>query len=387
MYSVEFENVSKIYKIYGKPTDRIKEFVFKKPYHRPISALNDLSFSVFKGEALGIIGSNGSGKSTLLKILAGTIRQTSGEVRSHGRLAALLELGAGFHPEFTGRQNIYLNASLLGIPEFEIHQRESEIIAFSGLNDFIDQPVNTYSSGMYVRLGFSIATSVDPEILIIDEALSVGDQRFQKKCIERMIEFRKSGKTIIFCSHSMYHVTELCDKAMWLHDGRIQSLGNKDIIVGQYENWCLENVGEDDSLPYAQTDHLARIKEIVVTDQNNEQVTEVRRGDTLKVVMSVESTEERAFHIGVGFRSISDEALFGISTKREGFQPISIEGGKTIEVLFPDIILIGGAYQAFAALLDESGLHIFDIKFSQKITVRKMSETIGIVYLEHEWRL
>ena len=211
MFRVNVQNVGKEYRLYAKPHDRLWEALFRKPKHDLFKVLSDISFNVALGQSLGIIGDNGAGKSTLLKLLAGTIHPTTGNIEVNGRVAALLELGAGFHPEFTGRQNIHLNASLLGIPEEEIKLKENEIIEFAELEQFIDRPVRTYSSGMYVRLAFSIATTVDPEILIIDEALAVGDMAFQKKCITRMNFFKEQGKTMLFCSHSMYLVQELCD--------------------------------------------------------------------------------------------------------------------------------------------------------------------------------
>jgi len=217
--AIEARNLTKNYQVYLRPFDRLKEAVLRRPCHDLVEALTDVSFEVPEGGTLGIIGENGAGKSTLLKILAGTARQTFGQMVKRGRMAALLELGSGFHPEFSGRQNIYLNAALLGLKEKEIREREEAIIAFSELEQAIDRPVKTYSSGMYVRLAFSIATSVDPEILIIDEALSVGDQRFQQKCVDRMMNFRKANKTLIICTHSMYMINELCSHAIWLKTG------------------------------------------------------------------------------------------------------------------------------------------------------------------------
>ena len=194
MNAIEAEGLTKHYQVYLRPFDRLKEAILRKPCHDPVEALTDVSFEVPEGGTLGIIGENGAGKSTLLKILAGTAHPTSGRMVKRGRMAALLELGSGFHPEFSGRQNIYLNAALLGLKEKEIRDREKAIIAFSELENAIDRPVKTYSSGMYVRLAFSIATSVEPDVLIIDEALSVGDHRFQQKCVDRMMGFRDGKK-------------------------------------------------------------------------------------------------------------------------------------------------------------------------------------------------
>jgi len=232
--AIEAQGLTKNYQVYRRPFDRLKESALRRPCHDRIEALTDVTFEVPEGGTLGIIGENGAGKSTLLKILAGTVRPTSGHLVNRGRVAALLELGSGFHPEFSGRQNIYLNAALLGLKEKEIREREASIIAFSELENAIDRPVKTYSSGMYVRLAFSIATSVDPQILIIDEALSVGDQRFQQKCVDRMMNFRNANKTLIICTHSMYMINELCSHTLWLKNGRTCLLGKTSSVVSSY---------------------------------------------------------------------------------------------------------------------------------------------------------
>ena len=234
MYAIEADSLTKHYRVYLQPVDRLKEMVTRRSCHELVEALKGVSFQIPYGETLGIIGENGSGKSTLLKILAGTTRPTGGNLVKKGRTAALLELGSGFHPDFSGRKNIHLNAALLGLNEKEIREKEPEIISFSELGAVIDRPVKTYSSGMYMRLAFSIAISVDPDILIIDEALSVGDQYFQQKCIERMAQIKDSGKTFLFCSHSMYLVAELCKKSIWLHQGKIRDYGKSADVVGSY---------------------------------------------------------------------------------------------------------------------------------------------------------
>jgi len=231
LYAVKAAKLTKHYRVYNRPFERLKEAITRRPCHQVVKALDDVSFQVPFGGTLGIIGENGAGKSTLLKIMAGTLTPTSGEMVKRGRAAALLELGSGYHPEFSGRENIYLNAALLGLTEKEIKEREGAIIEFAELEDVIDRPVKTYSTGMYLRLGFSIAVSVNPELLIVDEALSVGDQRFQQKCVDRMIGFRKSNKTIIICSHSLYLVNELCAMTIWLRKGRVCRFGETSKVV------------------------------------------------------------------------------------------------------------------------------------------------------------
>lgn len=219
--AIKVENISKQYKLYDKPLDRMKESlnIFKKKYHKEFFALKNASFEIKKGECVAIVGKNGSGKSTLLKIITGVLSPTSGKVYVDGKISALLELGAGFNPEYTGLQNIYLNATMMGYSKEEIKLKVPSIIEFADIGDFINQPVKTYSSGMFVRLAFAVAINVDPDILIIDEALAVGDDLFQRKCYAKIEEFRKKNKTIVFVTHSSSIVVELCSRAILIDTG------------------------------------------------------------------------------------------------------------------------------------------------------------------------
>ena len=242
--AIKVENLSKCYQIYDQPRDRLKQFVLprfqralgtaSKQYFSEFWALNDVSFEVKKAETVGIIGRNGSGKSTLLQLICGTLNPTSGSIQIYGRIAALLELGSGFNPEFTGRENVYMNGAVLGLSREEVDQRFNDIAAFADIGDFIEQPVKTYSSGMVVRLAFAVAINVDPDILVVDEALSVGDELFQRKCFSRIEDIRARGATILFVSHSGAQVIELCDRAVLLDSGRKIAEGIPKKIVGQY---------------------------------------------------------------------------------------------------------------------------------------------------------
>jgi lipopolysaccharide transport system ATP-binding protein len=230
-------NITKSYKLYDSPSDRVKEAFhpFRKKYHHIFNALNSVSFNVKKGEALGIIGRNGSGKSTLLQIISGILQPTLGTVEVNGRISALLELGTGFNPEFLGRENVYINGSILGLSKAEIDERYESILGFADIGDFIEQPVKTYSSGMVLRLAFAVAINVDPQILVVDEALSVGDELFQRKCFSRIEQLRKNGTTILFVSHSGSTVVELCDKVILLDTGELIASGIPKKIVGKYQ--------------------------------------------------------------------------------------------------------------------------------------------------------
>ena len=228
--------LGKIYKIYNRPMDRIKELYSARgrKYHHEFTALENIAFEVFRGETIGIIGPNGSGKSTLLEIIVGTLSATSGTVTRQGTVSALLELGAGFNPRFTGRENVYLNASILGIPKHSLEAKLDELFQFADIGEFIDHPVSTYSSGMYVRLAFATAVSSDPDILIVDEALAVGDIRFQRKCYRRFQEMQASGKTILFVSHSVELIQNHCSRAIFLNLGNIEAIGEPKVVIQAY---------------------------------------------------------------------------------------------------------------------------------------------------------
>lgn len=279
--AIRVNNLSKCYHIYDCPQDRLKQLVVPKlrslvgrnpnRYYREFWALNDVSFEVGRGETIGIIGRNGSGKSTLLQMICGTLEPTTGSVETNGRVAALLELGAGFNPEFTGRENVYMNATVLGLTQDEIQARFDEIAAFADIGDFIEQPVKHYSSGMYARLAFAVAINVDPSILIVDEALAVGDEPFQRKCFARIEDIKRNGATIIFVSHSSSAIVALCDRAILIHDGKKLYTGSPKTAVNWYQKLMnapekceqiifeissIESRSEDQGIPVNLVDHI-----------------------------------------------------------------------------------------------------------------------------------
>ncbi|WP_420264057.1 ABC transporter ATP-binding protein [Candidatus Magnetominusculus dajiuhuensis] len=236
---IEAVDLTKVYKLYKRAIDRLKEAVnpFKKQYHEDFYALRDVSFKAIKGRTVGIIGKNGAGKSTLLQILTGVLTPTSGMLTKSGRLSALLELGAGFNPELTGIENIYFNGTIMGYTRAEIDERLGEIISFADIGEFIYQPVKSFSSGMFVRLAFAVSVSVDPDILIIDEALSVGDIRFQIKCFRKITDFKNSGKCIILVSHDIGAIKRLCDSVIWLRDGQVYLTGEPEYVCKEYMSY------------------------------------------------------------------------------------------------------------------------------------------------------
>ena len=253
--AIRIGNLSKVYKLYDRPLDRLKESLRpgSRKYHRDFYALRDVSFDVRRGETVGIIGRNGSGKSTLLKVITGVLTSTAGSVRVDGRVSALLELGAGFNPEYTGLENIYLQGTLMGYPEEEMRRREPDILKFAGIGDFIHQPVKVYSSGMFVRLAFSVAINVDPEILIVDEALAVGDMAFQAKCMTAFKRLQQKGVTVLFVSHDTAAVKSLCERAVWLEDGAIRKVGPAGEIAEEYMRALREEMNAANGADSAET--------------------------------------------------------------------------------------------------------------------------------------
>lgn len=253
---IEVSNLGKCYEIYSEPRDRLKQYLAQgiaklgnyqsKKYYREFWALQDVSFSIGRGETVGIIGQNGSGKSTLLQLICGTLRPTTGKATVQGRIAALLELGAGFNPEFTGRENAYLNAAILGIPREAMESRMQDVLDFSELGDFLDQPVKTYSSGMYARLAFAVAIHVDPEILIVDEALAVGDARFTAKCMRRIKDIQGQGSSILFVSHDVGSVRTLCQRAIWINQGKLIEDGDVFPVTGRYTAYMFRDEVADE---------------------------------------------------------------------------------------------------------------------------------------------
>jgi lipopolysaccharide transport system ATP-binding protein len=277
--AIKVENLSKCYQIYDKPNDRLKQFVLprlqrffrKKPkqYFRGFWALKDVSFEIKKGETVGVIGRNGSGKSTLLQLICGTLTPTSGSIQTQGRIAALLELGSGFNPEFTGRENVYMNAAVLGLSKEEIASRFDDIVAFADIGEFIEQPVKTYSSGMVVRVAFAVIVHVDADILVIDEALAVGDAVFTQKCMRFLRKFKEQG-TVLFVSHDSGSILNLCQHAIWLNKGTVSQAGIAKEVVEAYTQYTLQEIyGDTVKLESVENSKSANPEEINITTANS----------------------------------------------------------------------------------------------------------------------
>lgn len=325
---ISVRQLHKTFKLYRRPSDRMLEWFLPVRRHESFHALRDVNLEIPAGRTLGIVGANGAGKSTLLKLITGVLLPTKGEVEVKGRVAALLELGTGFHPEFTGRQNIHVNGQLLGISPEEMLALEPEIIAFSELGAFIDQPIRTYSSGMYLRLGFSIAACVQPEILIVDEALSVGDARFSQKCIRRIREFRDHGATILFVSHDPGAVSLLCDEAVLLDRGMVRASGTPKDILDEY-NALLAAQGTGNSemtisrpvrlggvaQPRRHGTFQALIHELVLMDAAGSETTVFAPGDEVTIrLRAMFLTPVRDPTVGISIRDRLGQDLYGTNT-------------------------------------------------------------------------
>jgi ABC-type polysaccharide/polyol phosphate transport system ATPase subunit len=398
--AVEFDHVSKSYAIYETPASRLMELATlgAASRHRDFHALTDLTFSVGRGEVFCIVGENGSGKSTALQLIAGIFAPTSGEVRVHGRVSALLELGSGFNPEFTGRENVYLNGAILGLSKKELDRCYRSIEAFAEIGEFIHQPVRTYSSGMVVRLAFAVAIHVDPEILIVDEALAVGDAHFRQRCMRRINEMRDRGVTIVFVSHSVADVRAIGDRALWLRHGRAMTIGDAGTVVSQYlaaihseesaepeaRAEARPAIAPVDSIPnidYRQGDGRAAILGIAVLDEFGEPLHLMIPGSRILVRISARAHRDLLRpDIGVRLRNHLGLDFAATSAVREGHAPGPIKAGETITADFHFEIpeLYPGAFSFSPSISDLSGGGLCDA-IDNAITVQ-MARGDGPVY-------
>ena len=369
--AIEVRDVKKIYKLYDKPQDRMKEaFGFgKKKIHKLHYALNGVSLNIYRGETVGIIGTNGSGKSTILKIITGVLNPTQGQVQVNGRISALLELGAGFNMEYNGIENVYLNGTMMGFSEKEIDEKLPGILEFADIGDYVYQPVKTYSSGMFVRLAFAVAINIDPEILIVDEALSVGDVFFQAKCYHKFEEFKEMGKTIVFVSHDLSSISKYCDRVFLLNRGSLLGEGSpkkmidayKRVLVGQYEavEKNQELLEDDDVRRAAQAasrgenPHLleygtkqAEIVEYYITDDQGVRTTAVIKGTTFTLHMKVKFRDAIPAPIfAFSFKNVTGTEITGTNSMIEKSFLDSVEAGAVKEVSFTQkMSLQGGEY-------------------------------------------
>ena len=402
---IQVEGLGKCFRMYRRPMHRIVEAVTlgKAKRHDEFWALRGVEFDLLRGQSLGLVGANGAGKSTLMKVLARITDPTEGRIKMNGRVASLLELGAGFHLDFTGRANIVMNGVMMGYSRRQMESRMDEIIEFAELGAYIDEPVRTYSSGMGLRLGFAIAIAIDPDILIIDEVFAVGDMYFQKKCVDKIYEFKKQNKTIMFCSHSLYDVRQLCDQGLWLRKGEPAAYGDSVFVTNEYTAFQRDHIGDrtevvGDNVPTVQTAledneatkprplpkiHDARIYRMG-TDEECYQCT---TGDSLELRVWWENPDpvEMPVNLAVAFMRQDMTTAGGMGTHLDGLK-LEGHGGCTV-LEIPDIQLLSGQMLVPVLLMDEAGVHKYqEFLMPENLVIRTATKQIGLFLIEHRWR-
>jgi ABC-type polysaccharide/polyol phosphate transport system ATPase subunit len=413
VYAIEVNDVTRIYQKYSA-RHRFKTFksaIVKGDFFkslRPdelVKALDGVNFKVEKGKTFGVIGENGSGKSTLLKVITGITKPTSGSVVVNGKVSALIELGAGFHPEISGRENVYINGIMLGLSKKEINAKFDEIVKFAELEEFIDAPVKTYSSGMHMRLGFSIAINVNPEILLIDEVLAVGDASFVPKCLDRIDDFRRRQKTILFVSHDLSTVEKICDRVVWLKEGRIQTMGESKRVVDAY----LQDVTDKHE------EEFEKRKQVVEEESDWEEEEERRENrwgkreiEIKKVrIKSLDGKEKNVFSpnegmiievdvvsysrmkdfvFGIGIFNSQGICCYGSNTNLEKFEPVSIEGEGRVICRIEKLNLVNGTYYLDIATHKKDGYPYDYHRNLYSFMVSSMFRDDGIYRPEHSWK-
>ena len=389
--AVTVENVWKYFRLYHEKNQYLKSTLLRgrRARYDEFWALKDVDFEIPFGSTFGIIGSNGSGKSTLLKCLAGILSPDKGSVSCNGRMAALLELGAGFHPDLSGRENIYLNGAILGMTRSEIDRKLEEIIDFSGLDKFVDTPVKNYSSGMVVRLGFAIATNVDPEILIIDEVLAVGDESFQHRCHEKIETFRQEGRTIILVSHGLMQVAQLCSTVAWLEKGVIQEIGPSYEVIGKYSGQSHDAAPKvEGEIGERWGSHEAEITRAEFIDADGAPVHVLKTGEPISLQIDYTAhmpIKEPVF--GIRITHLHGTNVWGSNTKRMGFQPATLNNSGTITLNIPDLPILAGTYDLTVALTDQHETYEYDhwerrVRFD---VVQYNSFDEGLIQIQANW--
>ena len=355
------------------------------------TALDDINLTVWRGQSLGVIGANGAGKSTLLKLIAGVARPSRGEVQRHGRVAALLELGAGFHPEYSGRDNALLACALQGLSAAQARAALPQIVAFADIGAHIDLPLKTYSSGMVVRLGFAVLTALQPDLLITDEVLAVGDEAFQKKCMAWMERYLADGGTLLLVSHGMYHVQKLCRHALWLHQGRVQAYGDALSITRDYLAWherrAAASTAQDESAALHAAGSAApyRVLRWWVNGQSPQAPLRLATGDTLTISGVVQASDGARPHVAVGWARADGSPLYGVVSDMEGVALQRLDAQHHgFALRFEALPLLPGDYELRLHAMDAQALRLFD-QVQLRVQVRANTRELGCVRLPHSW--
>ena len=416
-FAIALQDVAKMYRLWSRGSQfaTLKSALLKRDLkHTPtesVTALRDVSFAVHRGESFGVIGRNGSGKSTLLKIVSGILKPTTGRVVVNGRVAALIELGAGFHPEITGRENIYINGIMLGLTRKEIDARLDSIVSFSGIAEFIDQPVKTYSSGMYVRLGFAVAVHVDPDVLLIDEVLSVGDEEFSARCIAKIQEMKYRGVTLMFVTHQLDQVRTLCDRALWLDHGEPQVIGDPMRVVDAYLQEVAHTSGAPMSSPaVSKTEAVAGedtgapltndlveeerwgsgeviLKRVALVDNDGHDLVALGAAAHVVIDMEIEvRVPQTDFVFGIGIYHADGTCVYGTNTDLEGFMADRLDGNGRVRFVVPSLDLVGGSYRIDAAVHSRNGRSFDYRRGVVRFVVGSRFHDTGVYRPSHEWR-
>ncbi len=406
--AISVQGIHKRYEIYANPRDRLKQFLLPRlqrsagrmpqQYFREFWAVKDVSFQIKKGETVGIIGRNGSGKSTLLQMICGTLTPTSGTVETRGRIAALLELGSGFNPEFSGRENVYLNAAVLGLSKQDIDRRFDAIAAFADIGPFIDQPVKAYSSGMLARLAFAVAVEVDPDVLVIDEALSVGDMAFQEKSFTRMKRIRDAGTSILFVSHSPSAVRNFCDRAIWLDKGHMRAIGERLSVCDQYQHAMEDCIRQESRSQVGVPANALTVRDISVDADPTIRVVAIRSdkkvyqmGEDIKIEVGLQFKElPLAYGVGMIFYDLKGNIVTILNTLRDDIYLTA--QNETLTLLIRDNHFAPGEYDITLSVSDEHAMFSYDkrescLRFHVEMerSSRGLARVEGLLRCEHEW--
>jgi len=350
-------------------------------------ALDDVNLEVLPGQSVGVVGENGAGKSTLLKIIAGVVRPTSGTVRVNGRVGALLELGSGFHPEYTGRENIHLSSALMGLSRRETQANLQRIIDFADIGPHIDEPVKHYSSGMVVRLGFAVATVMSPELLITDEVLAVGDESFQKKCVAWLERFLRDGGTLLLCSHSMFHIQTLCSRALWIHHGRVRLEGKAFDVTREYLTYHQEKTAAERraGAESARAAGMLHLTDAVLERADGSPAETLAQGDTLVLQAAAFEPDDRPPVLLFGVVRVDGTAIYGSHSNEGGFIPARLAPRNFAwAVSFDRLALLPGKYVMRVHVLDPEGLRLYDT-LEREFVVTGETRDYGVVELSHRW--
>jgi lipopolysaccharide transport system ATP-binding protein len=384
--AIQVDALGKRYPLVRRPSDRLVQALLHRPPAAEVVALHDVSFAVARGETVGVVGRNGSGKSTLLEILAGTQRPTTGKRVVNGRVAPLLDLGAGFDPEFTGSENIRMSAAILGLTRETLAARYDDIVAFAEIGEFLDRPVKTYSTGMYLRLAFAVAVAVEPDVLLVDEILSVGDVRFQAKCIERMREIQRHGTTIVLVSHAPEIVRRFCGRCLWLDGGRLVLDGDATAVTDRYADAMqpMNGNGAGPAPIFAGQGSLARIRGVELSSDT------LAVGEPLRVTVDYDILDGglRSFLLGVALYTPDRRYIFGPNTALDGVEVPSTPGSHRVVYAIPRLPLLGGAYVVDAGLFLDRGLVCLDYRSeAARFVVTTPYVAEGLVHIEHRWEI